>query len=72
MVTVIVNCGDTAVRGGLLESCTWTTNINVPAARAIPEIAPFLDKTMPEGNCPLEIEYDRGGVPPEVLMVAPV
>ena len=71
LLTVIVNCGDTAVRGGLLESCTCTTNMNVPAARAVPEIAPVLDRIMPDGNCPLEIEKESGGVPPDVLIVAP-
>jgi hypothetical protein len=45
--------------------------MNVPAARAVPEIAPVLDRIMPDGNCPLEIEKESGGVPPDVLIVAP-
>jgi hypothetical protein len=45
--------------------------MNVPAALGVPEIEPVLDNVMPDGNCPLETEYDRGGVPPEVLIVAP-
>jgi hypothetical protein len=50
LLTVIVNCDDTAVFGGLCESCTCTTNVKVPDARGVPEIPPDLASVMPEGN----------------------
>src|ERR1700691_5887318 len=50
LLTVIVNCGETAVRGGLWESCTCTTNMKVPAACGVPEILPAVDKVMCTGN----------------------
>jgi hypothetical protein len=71
LLTVIVYCGDTAVCGGLCESCTCTTNIKVPEAFGVPEIAPVLERLIPEGNWPLESVNESGGVPPEALIVAP-
>jgi hypothetical protein len=53
-----------AVSAGLVESTTWTVNVDVPDAVGVPVIAPPELSVRPVGNAPAVTDQVYGNVPP--------
>ena len=63
-ITARVKVAD-ADLGGLSESITWTVNVLVDTAVAIPEMVPVAEASdIPEGNIPFVTVQVNGPTPP--------